>query len=55
MNNCSTCKHALFNPVWGEYKCSKTGLVVYDISTNENCKDYEKGEPGMSKDIPEAK
>ena len=53
MSKCNTCKNALFNPVWGEYKCSKTGLVVHDISKKEGCKDYKQGEPGMSKDLPE--
>lgn len=53
MGKCNTCKHSLFNPVWGDYKCSKTGLYVYDIDKEEGCEKYEQGEPGMSKDLPE--
>ena len=53
MAKCNTCKNALYNPIWGEHKCSKTGLCVYDIDKKEDCEKYEQGEPGMSKDLPE--
>ena len=53
MSKCNTCKHSLYNPVWGDYKCSKTGLYVYDIDKKEDCDKYTQGEPGMSKDLPE--
>lgn len=42
MNLCKTCSNAIFDPVWGEYKCS-----IKHVYTSESvdCPDYKKGNP----------
>ena len=55
MGNCATCRFALFDEKWGEYKCSKLELYVYNIEIMTDCENYQKGNPGVSKDIPEKK
>lgn len=55
MKSCKECDHALFDPRFGEYKCSKKERVVtvwYDVM---GCPDYilNKGELHISKDTHE--
>lgn len=48
--SCKNCKNAIFEPVWGEYKCGKDGVRVRNmIYAASHCKSYEKGEPSISK------
>lgn len=50
MDNCQHCKNALFNPLWGDYKCKLDGLYRYGEQTMP-CADFKKGTPGTSKDV----
>lgn len=50
MANCGNCTYAVFDDVWGEYKCAALEHVIYDIDAYTNCKLYEKGEPKESKE-----
>lgn len=50
MANCRDCKHAIFDDVWGEYKCAEHEQVIYDLDEYSGCKVYEKGEPKESKE-----
>ena len=50
MLKCKTCSKALYNELWGEYKCSETKLYIYNPKLVEDCQGYKKGEPGKSKD-----
>lgn len=49
---CKNCSNAIFDPVFGEYKCSITQTVVYEISLI-SCDNYEKGIPETSKETPD--
>lgn len=42
-SNCTTCKHAVFDEMWGEYKCKERHIRVYDILND--CKDYKPVKP----------
>ena len=55
MHNCSNCKFALFDEKWGEYKCKKLELFVYNIEMMSDCSSYAKGKPAASKDLPKEK
>lgn len=41
--NCKTCKYAIYDPRWTEYKCMKKRERVEKIP--QRCRDYEKGTP----------
>lgn len=45
--NCKNCKHAIFDPVWGEYKCSVLHIRVYDTE-REDCTHYKTKEGGST-------
>ena len=49
MEKCKTCKHALYDEVWGEYKCRLSRYVRYPKDAMQKCDDYEKGTPETSK------
>lgn len=53
MNTCETCEHAIYDALWGEYKCEITGLTTYSTDYNkmlvDGCKDYKNGTPKESK------
>ena len=53
MANCTTCENAIFDALWGEYKCSVYKRVSYsaDFKTMlvDGCKDYKNGTPKESK------
>jgi len=38
--DCSKCKNAVFDEVWGEYKCKAHGIRIYDISKILSCDEY---------------
>ena len=44
MNNCETCNNAIFDHVWGEYKCKVTQHRIYEPMENIDCSDYKKKE-----------
>lgn len=46
--DCTCCKHAIFNEMWGEYKCKIVQHKVVPVIVA--CSSYEKGEPTISKD-----
>lgn len=50
MENCKTCKNAIFDEIWGDYKCKVNHLVIYNAQDVEGCVYYKKGEPKISKD-----
>lgn len=47
MKNCTTCANAIFDNVFGEYKCriSKKSIRA---PLNVKCKDYKEGKPKES-------
>lgn len=50
MNPCKTCEHAVFDPLWGEYKCTVKEHYIYGDVDHE-CPDHKEGTPAISKDI----
>lgn len=51
MKYCKNCAHAIFDQLFGDYKCDITQSSVQTHFTVD-CPDYEKGEPTISKDMP---
>ena len=49
---CTQCENAIYDSIWGEYKCSvyKRSVVLSEIA---NCEEYKKGTPRESKDFPD--
>ena len=41
-SNCYHCKNAIFDEVFGEYKCRIRKRYIYDVDANTGCKDYKK-------------
>ena len=39
---CSTCEHGVFDEIWGEYKCKRQEIYIYDAYTKTECELYEK-------------
>lgn len=50
MNTCKTCANAIFDELWGEYKCSIKGRRIYEPENETDCVIYKHGEPKESKD-----
>ena len=50
---CSECENALFDSVYGEFKCSIKQIVMRNIEVAD-CEHYNKGKPGISKNIKES-
>lgn len=48
--NCKTCKHAIFDPLWGDYKCSEKQRCVTVFELHKGCKEYVEGTPKDSKE-----
>ena len=50
MSNCTNCGNAIFDEIWGDYKCS---VYKRAVSTNEHvgCKQYQEGTPKTSKNV----
>ena len=44
MNNCKTCIHRRFDPLWGVYRCLLNDVEIQDVDTI-NCGDYKQGDP----------
>lgn len=42
--NCPTCSHAIFDALWGIYKCSKKTRSV-SAEIDDSCNDYKEGKP----------
>lgn len=42
MTRCTTCEHAVFDELWGEYKCKKKHRKVYKDAESAKCEDYKK-------------
>lgn len=49
MDKCASCEYAVFDEIFGEYKCKVRQMRVYKPSTNM-CEWYKKGTPTKSKD-----
>lgn len=48
MKNCETCANAIFDEVWGEYKCIVLGHVIDDLDEIVDCSAHKKGKPKIS-------
>ena len=57
MDNCSNCKHALFDEIWGEYKCKidKKKHCLEGQLAGVKCSGHEKGTPGIARGVIEDK
>ena len=42
MNKCKTCKFAIFDETWGEYKCSKYKHYIYNLEEYADCGSYKE-------------
>ena len=41
--DCKNCKHAIFDELWGEYKCKICERIVYDTRLDAwGCEHYDK-------------
>lgn len=53
MENCKTCGRAIFDALWGEYKCDISKVITYDADFDRmlvgDCDHYKKGTPKESK------
>lgn len=49
VTECKTCKHRIFDPLWGEFKCEVYQHRLYNLVGVESCGKYEKGEAKTSK------
>lgn len=43
MENCIDCKHSVFDPTWGEYKCKRFERRIYIFLSSSECPEYMKG------------
>lgn len=50
---CKTCINAVYDPVWGEHKCTSLQNVIYKPDDVSGCIYYKKGEPAISKKFTE--
>lgn len=50
MIKCMTCGKAIFDPLWGDYKCSVYQHTIYLPDKVEDCPEYREGTPTESKD-----
>lgn len=57
MDNCSNCKNALFDEIWGEYKCKIDKRKHYfdGQAVGAKCSYHKKGTPGIARPIIEDK
>lgn len=47
MNSCTNCANAVFDEIWGEYKCKKmSGRRIYNVDERNNCEMHEKKKEG---------
>ena len=40
--DCTTCNRAVFDEKWGEYKCLKRQIHIYNVDERDGCKDWQK-------------
>lgn len=50
MSNCKNCENAVFDPLWGEYKCKVRKTTVYILLEPSECPSYKAGTPAISKE-----
>lgn len=50
MDNCKNCEHAIFDLLWGEYKCKVRQTNIPILLNSTECKSYKKGTPAVSKE-----
>lgn len=50
MKNCSNCANAVFDPLWGDYKC-KVYEVIVAAEQKLDCPDHKPGTPTEGKGI----
>lgn len=48
-SRCIDCKYAIFDEIWGDYKCSVKKHRVHNPEEYTDCKDYKKGTGTTSK------
>ena len=53
MENCKTCKNAIFCAQFGEYKCKVRKTPIPILLDSTECKSYIKGVPEESKEDEE--
>lgn len=53
MENCKTCKNAIFCAKFGEYKCKVRKTTIHILLDSSECKSYIKGIPEESKENEE--
>ena len=49
MIKCTTCKKAIFDPLWGDCKCSVYKHNIYLPDKAEECPEYKQGTPAEAK------
>ncbi len=42
VKNCRTCKHSIFDRIFGEYSCAKSQLRVFPAKKMDGCPNWEK-------------
>lgn len=47
--NCANCEHAVFDKVWGEYKCKEFKRRIYILLGSSECPKYTKKKGDNSK------
>lgn len=40
--NCTTCENAVFDELWGEYKCKEFKRRIYILLGSSECPKYKK-------------
>lgn len=57
MDNCTNCKNALFDEIWGEYKCKidKKKHSLEGQLAGARCGYHKKGTPGIAQGVIEDK
>lgn len=49
MSKCSTCENAIFDALWGAYKCSVRQHSILFPDLYEDCEHHKNGTPKESK------
>lgn len=42
MSKCETCKNAIFDHIWGEWKCKRLCHTIVEPQIHEDCEFYDK-------------
>ena len=51
MDSCKNCANAIFDEVWGEYKCKVRNIRIYDVDEQITCPDHKKSKSTEEKHI----